>query len=106
MARYLVIWRQNPVAPWPTDPAEGLKLTESMWAGIDASMKKGQIKDYGAFLDGRSGYAIGEGDPADVLRSVGMFMPFVISEVHEVVPYEKEKEAWRDVYKAWIKARK
>ena len=28
MAKFLVIWRMNPNAPWPTDPAESAKIAE------------------------------------------------------------------------------
>lgn len=61
MARFLTLWRMNPLAPWPTDPSKALELGEKMWAGLDNSIKKGEIKDYGVFPDGRSGYAIAEG---------------------------------------------
>ncbi|MGZ7171893.1 MAG: hypothetical protein ACXVI1_11920 [Halobacteriota archaeon] len=35
MAKFLSLWRLNPSAPWPTDPAEGEKLNEMMWAAIE-----------------------------------------------------------------------
>ena len=64
MGKYLTLWTQNPVAPWPTDPAEALKLNEVFWATMDGLMKKGEVTEFGWFLDGKSGYAIGEGDSA------------------------------------------
>jgi len=105
MGRYLVIWRSN-LAAWPKDPAEGLKLLESSYAFIEELMKKGLVKDYGDFVDGMSGYIVCEGEPADILRASGIGLPFWLSEVHEVVPYEKAKEAWRAVFKALIEAGK
>lgn len=52
MTRYLILWRRNPVAPWPRDPAEYSKLLEMSWAGIDGLLKKGEVKEFGWFLDG------------------------------------------------------
>jgi len=106
MPRGLILWRRNPVAPWPTDPAEFLKLLERSWAGIDGLIKKGVIKEFGYFLDGKSGYIIGEAESTEIFRDVSMFLPFQESEVHEIIAYEKGKEIWREIAKAWIEAAK
>lgn len=92
MSRFLVLWRSNPAAPWPTDPSEHLKLDEKMFAAIGESIKKGEIEDFGFFLDGRSGYGIGRGESTDIFRSLSMFLPYIFCEVHEIIPYEKGKE--------------
>ena len=99
MARFLVLWHMNPVAPWPTDPSKTLELEEKMWAGIDALMQKGEIEEYGVFPDGTSGYVIGKGETADVYRDVCMFQPYILFDVHEIIPYEKHKEIIREVLK-------
>jgi len=104
MAKYLAIWRSNPVAPWPRDPVEYSKLVEKMWAVIDDAIKKGTVKEYGTFLEGTSGYAIGEGEATDAFRTTNMFLPYIHFEVHEIVPYEKEKEIVRALLKAQIAA--
>ena len=88
------------MAAWPKDPSEGLKLLEWSYAGIDELTKKGLVKDYRDFVDGMSGYVLCEGEPADILRAVLDGEPFWTSEVHEVVPYEKTREAWREVLRA------
>jgi len=106
MARFLVLWRRNPVAPWPTDPVEYLKLQERIWAGIDNLMKKSEVKEFGLFLDGISGYAIGEGDSATAFKNVSMFVPYFESEVHEIIDYEKAKEILRGLMKARAEAAK
>jgi len=106
MARFLVLWRRNPVAPWPTDLAESSKLQERIWAGIDNLMKKGEVKEFGFFLHGISGYAIGEGDGATVFKDVSMFVPYYESEVHEIIDYEKGKEIVRALMKALAEAAK
>ncbi|MFQ6080607.1 MAG: hypothetical protein ACE5OW_02930 [Candidatus Bathyarchaeia archaeon] len=93
MARFLILWRVNPVAPWPTDPSEHLKLDERMYAAIDDLIKKGEIEDFGFFLEGNSGYAIGKGESTDLFRSVSMFQPYIIFEIHDIIPYEKERKS-------------
>lgn len=85
MARYLIIWRSDPVALWPTDPVEYSKLTENSFAAMDDPAKKGLIKEMGSFLDGNSGYVICEGEGVDIYRASGMFSPYWESEVHEII---------------------
>ena len=85
MAKYLVLWRKNPTAPWPTDPAELLKFNEMMWGLFDLQNKSGGVKDYGYFLDGNSGYTIAEGDAKESLRAAAAFSPFYEVEVLEEV---------------------
>jgi hypothetical protein len=87
------------MAPWPVDLGEYLKLTEKMWVIIDGLMKKGEIKEFGYFLDGTSGYTIGEGDSTVALRDVNLFNPYYNFEVHEIIPYEKGKESLRALIK-------
>ena len=102
MARFLALWHVNPVAPWPTDPSRYLELQEKMWAGIDALMKKGEIEDFGVFPDGISGYTIGKGETADLYRSAIMFQPYILNEIHEIIPYERHKEIVRAHLKTQI----
>jgi len=106
VARFLVLWRTNPAAPWPREPSEYLKLDEKMFAAIDGLIKRGEVKEFGFFLDGTSGYGIGEGESTDTFRSVSMFSPYILSEVHEIIPYEKGKEITIALLKAQIAAAK
>ena len=62
-------------------------------------MKIGEIKEFGWFLDGKSGYAIGEGESVTVIKDVSMFMPFEEFKVQEIVPWEKGKAAVREAWK-------
>lgn len=106
MARFLALWRQNQVAPWPADPTEALKLFERMLAAMDDLMKKGEIEEFGWFPDANSGYVISKGESADVFRRANMYQPYILSEVHEIIPYEKGKEIYIAVAKAKIEAAK
>ena len=106
MARYLVLWRQNPVAPTPTDPSESLKLNEMMFAAMDDLIKRGEVEEFGFFPNGRSGYVIGKGEAIDSFRNVSMFLPYVHCEVHEIIPYEKGKETVITLMKVMIELTK
>mgnify|MGYP001060486016 CR=1 FL=1 len=105
MARFLVLWRRSPII-WPTDPAEKSKLIQKIGADIDNSIKKGEIKEHGHFLDGNSGYTIWEAEATDVLRNLSMTWPYYEYEVHEIIPYEKSKEILRAVFKIPAEAAK
>jgi hypothetical protein len=90
----------NPVAPWPTDPSEGYKMNERIFAGLEDLMKKGEIVEFGFFPDGISGFAISKGEATDVFRRVSMFQPYYLPKVNEIIPYEKGREISRAVMKA------
>jgi hypothetical protein len=106
VARFLSLWRMNPVAPFPTDPSKVLEVNEKMFAAMDALIKKGEVKEFGFFQDATSGYLIGEGEAADLFRAANMFLPYILGESHEVIPYEKGKEILRALCKAQIAAAK
>ena len=106
MGRFLILWQQNPQAPWPTNPVETLKLNEMMWAGIDTQIKKGDIKEIGWFMDGNSGYVIAEGTSSVILGDVSMFSPWIKVEVHEIIDHETAKATFRAVLKAQIETAK
>ena len=106
MARYLVLWHMNPVAPTPTDPSENLKLNEMMFAGIENLMESGEVEESGFFVDGRSGYVIGKGETIDSFRNVSMFLPYIHCEVHEIIPYKEGKETSIAVMKTMIELAK
>lgn len=102
MSRFLILWRQNTAAAWPTDPSEGLKMNEMMMDKIEQLMKKGEIEEFGFFPDGSSGYGISKGEASDVFRRVSMFQPFINVEVQEIIPFEKGREISRAVMKEQI----
>ncbi|MCJ7770549.1 hypothetical protein MUP37_03110 [Candidatus Bathyarchaeota archaeon] len=105
MARFLVSWHLN-TASWPMDLQKSLEMNETLWAVMDDLMKKGLVKDYGVFPDGESGYLVAEGQATDVFMSVNMFIPYVSCEVHEIIPFEKQKEIVRTLLSAAIAAMK
>ena len=99
MSKYLTLWTQNPMASWPTDPAEALQLNEVLWATVDDLMKKGEITEFGWFMDGKSGYAISEGDAVTTFTNVSMFGTYFDMTVEEIIPYEVGKQVTRALLK-------
>jgi hypothetical protein len=106
MAKYLVLWHANPIAPWPVDPAKYLELEEMIWAGMDGLIKKGEVKELGYYPNGQGGYIIGEGEATTLYKNVLMFQPYFMVEVHEIISYENHKEISRAVCRARIEAAK
>jgi hypothetical protein len=102
----LSLWRMNPAAPFPTEPSKILQMNEQMFAAMDALIKKGEVKEFGFFQDATSGYIIGEGEAADVFRNANMFIPYILGESHEIIPYQKGKEIVLTLLKAQCKPRK
>jgi len=102
VAKYLILWRRNDLAPWSTDPKEKLEFAEKLWLSIDILMKRGLIKDHGSFLDGEAGYSIAEGESADVFRHVRSIRPYFGVEVKEIISCEKIREIVRPLYKKAI----
>jgi hypothetical protein len=92
VARFLSLWRMNTAVPYPADPSKVLELNEKMFAAMDALIKQGRIKEFGFFPDATSGYVMSEGESTDVFRSANMFLPYILSETHEIISYEKGKE--------------
>jgi hypothetical protein len=100
MAKFLSLWRISPSAPWPRDPAESEKLNEMIWAAIDSWLKTGEMLEFGFFLDGASGYAIGTGESKDEFRRAMSFWPFIEMEEYETIPYDTGREVMEELMKA------
>ena len=106
MGKYLVSYRVNPVAPWPSDPEKLLQMYEQAWAAVDALIEKGLIEDMGAFLDANSGFAVANADSEVVFQNLNTLWPFWLAEVKEAVSWDKAKEIWRATVQAQIEAAK
>ena len=100
MPKYLILWRRNDLAPWPTKPKEALEFAENLWLGMDMVSKKGLIKEHGSFLEGQEGYSIAEGEPAEIFRHVRSVSPYFEFDIKEIIPCEKVREIVRALYKS------
>ena len=106
MARMISFWRFNLAAPFPMDPLKLLEMQEQYWALMDGMIKKGEIEEFGFFPNAVSGYVISNGEAANFFKNASMFLPFIINDEHEIIPYEKGKEVIRAMLKAQIAAMK
>jgi len=92
MPRYMVLYEANP-SVWPTEPKQILPVLEGTIAGGDQLLKTGALKEVGWFTP-QKGYAIFEADSKEkVLGMVQPFFPFYSQEIHEIVSWEKAKQA-------------
>lgn len=92
MPRYMVLYRANPAA-WPTDPKQALAVLERVMAGGDYLLKGGSLKEVGWFTP-QEGYGIFETDSKEkVLELVEPFFPYYSQDIHEIVSWEKGKQA-------------
>jgi hypothetical protein len=92
MSKYMILFKANPSA-WPSDPKQVLAIWEGAMAGTERLLKEGQLKEVGWFTNSE-GYAIVESESKDkVLEIVNHFFPFFSQEIHEIVPWDRAKEA-------------
>jgi hypothetical protein len=91
MGRYLSLWTID----WtkiPVDPKERKIGFDMLMGMVKEDMKKGIIKDWGAFLGGYKGYSIMEGNEVEVMKEQQQYTPFVNFEMHPIgtVPQVEE----------------
>jgi hypothetical protein len=104
MAKYLTIWRANPAAQWPLDPAAATQLSEMMFAAMDEALKSGHVLEYGWFPNALSGYSISTGEAKERFAIAFADYPWFEHEVHEIIDYETGKPVLRGVIKARAEA--
>jgi hypothetical protein len=91
MTRYLILYKIN-TAIQPTDPKEALKQTEMSFAAVDELLNAGIFKEHGSFNPGE-GYAIAElPSREEVYKLAHRFWPGVITDIREIISWEKTKE--------------
>jgi hypothetical protein len=91
MAKFLVMWRRNMLAPWPADRREIVESIEAMFEATERYADAGMVTENGFFIDADSGFFIFEGTFEDVFKMTSMFGPFMHYEVKEMIPYEMGK---------------
>jgi len=100
MAKFMTLWRANPSAPWPTDPAAATQGFEMMFAAVDEGLKSGLILEFGLFPNVLSGYIIYSGEAKDVYMRGFANYPWIQNEAHEIIDYETGRAIARQVLKA------
>jgi hypothetical protein len=85
MTKFVVLWRRNTLAPWPTDRLEIAENMEAMFDSIERYMGAGMVRENSFFMDGDSGSFIFEGTSEDVLKMTSFFTPLLQYDVKEMV---------------------
>ena len=90
MAKYHLMWEAD-VSKFPTDPKELMEWEMKTLESIKQALKdSGTVaSDWGCFLSGNRGYAIGEGDAAAVAKAMWQFTPYYKFEVQQVLSIDE-----------------
>ena len=83
MAKFLCTWEMD-TSRFPADPKEIMAMNMKMLEITKQGLKEGRARDWGCFIGGDKGYAIGEGDAADMAKALWQFNPYVKFEVQQV----------------------
>ena len=92
MAKYLITWESD-MSRVPTDPKERAAMRMKMLEMTKQNLKEGKISDWGIFLGGFRGYAIGQGSAMDMAIGTAQFSPYVTFNVQEVLSVDEMLEA-------------
>ena len=81
----------------PADPKEQMAMRVKMLEMTKQNLKEGKLSDWGMFLGGYKGYAIGEGNALDMAIGVAKFSPYVKFNVQEVLSVDEMSEAMKSL---------
>jgi len=91
MTKFLVLWQNNMLAPWPADRREVEENAVAMFEAIDRYVDGEIVTENAFFADAESGCFVFQGTTEDLFNMTSMFSPFVKYEVQEMIPYELGK---------------
>ena len=96
MSKFLNLWEGVP-GTMPVDPKQRAELLGKMMEMTKKAMDDRQITDWGIFPGGSSGYAIGEGSVADMLKGTMQFAPYIRFTVHPVLSLKEMGEVMKSM---------
>ena len=96
MAKYLITWESD-MSRVPTDPKERAAMRMKMLEMTKQNLKEGKISDWGIFLGGFRGYAIGQGSATDMAIGMTQYAPYVTFNVQEVLSVDEMLEAMKSL---------
>ena len=101
MPQFFVLWRQNTSIQPAPDPMQQVKQTEGFLALMRHQLSQGTLREVHVFLRGDQGYAISKDVSEEKLYAdLQAWLPWVIFEVHQTVPFPKGIEISLEVAKA------
>jgi len=91
MGKYLTLWEidQTRVPISPQERGTGWAALMDM---VKEDMKKGLIKDWGAFVGENRGYAVSEGTEVEIGNMAQRYVPWVIFKLHPVASVKQVDE--------------
>ncbi len=92
MAKFLVLWHRNVLAPWPVDRIKIAEDLEEIFDAIERYVDSGIITETSFFVQADSGSFIFEGTSEDVLRLASFFSPVIKFDIKEMIPYKTGKD--------------
>jgi hypothetical protein len=92
MPKFLIKWKVNPQM-MPASPEERMKLLQSMSEMVKAEVNSGEIMDWGEYCDGSGGYALSEGNEADLYASLIKWWPYVDFDAKSVLTIDQVIES-------------
>ena len=96
MAKYLILWESD-MSRMPADPNERGALIGKQMEMTKKALDEGQITDWGIFAGGGAGYAIGEGETADMFRGAMQFTPYVKFKAMTVLTIDEAAEVMKSM---------
>ena len=98
MGKYLVLWEID-TTRIPVSPKERGTGWNALMGLIKQDIKKGIVKDWGAFVGETNGYAVHEGTEVEIGNTLQQYSPFVHFKLHPIASVSQVEE----VIKALIK---
>ena len=91
MGRYLMLWEIDRTRI-PVSPKERVAGWKPLIEMVKEDIKKGIIKDWGAFVGEVNGYSITEGTEVEIGNMIQRYTPFVYFNVHPVASVSHVEE--------------
>ena len=83
MGKYLLLWEMDRTR-LPVSPKERGTGLSTLLEKVKQDLKKGQLKDWGAFVGEMSGYSVHEGTEVEIMNAIQQYTPFVQFKVHPI----------------------
>jgi len=91
MGKYLLLWEVDQTRA-PISPQERGAGWGALIDMVKEDLKKGIIKDWGAFVGEINGYAVVEGTEVEIGNMTERYVPWVIFKVHPVASVKQVDE--------------
>lgn len=98
MGKYLALWEvdHSRVPVSPQEKAAGWSLLVNM---VKEDMKKGIVKDWGAFVGEINGYAVSEGTEVEIGKMNTRYAPFVRFKVYAIASLPEVEQVIKSLSK-------